>query len=144
MKHLALPALAAVLSLTVSAASASEVLLQEMDFDGDGITTVDEATAARNALFDPADADGDGALSLGEHAALLAAIAARDAEVGRGYAASAPAAGRVEAFTFADSNADGQISRLEFHSVSRRLARSLDRDGDGVLSEGDFRLAGGI
>lgn len=109
-------------------------LMRDLDFDQNGIVTVDEVIFSQNALFDQADSNADGFLSHDEHDALLQAVADRHSDVGGGFSTAKLSAGRVDAFTFTDGNADGQISRLEYHTKARTLAEGLDRDGDGVVA----------
>lgn len=115
-------------------ASAEGDFLASLDLDGDGVVTVAEAAAAREARFDAVDLNGDGGLDAAEFDALLQATRTRYASLGQNYQPHAASAGRIDAFTFSDSDADGRVSRAEYAHSSARFARSLDRNGDGVIT----------
>ena len=115
-------------------ASAEGNFLASLDLDGDGVVTVAEAAAAREARFDAVDLNGDGGLDAREFDALMQATRTRYASLGQNYQPHAASAGRIDAFTFSDSDADGRVSRAEYAHSSARFARSLDRNGDGVIT----------
>lgn len=130
---------AALVVSLASHASAEGDFLASLDLDGDGVVTVAEAAAARDARFDTVDLNGDGGLDAAEFDALLQATRTRYASLGQNYQPHAASAGRIDAFTFSDSDADGRVSRAEYAHSSARFARSLDRNGDGVITP--FELA---
>jgi len=121
-------------TLAATPAAAQPSFLQALDLDGNGAVTVDEAIAARNLRFDQVDQDGDGEISPAEYDKLLQDTRTRYASLGQGYVAKSASPGRIDAFTFSDSDADGVISRAEYHRNSARFARSLDRNGDGRIT----------
>jgi len=135
--HGLVPMLTALL-LTSAAAQAQSSFLHSLDFDGDGVVTVEEAIASRNLQFPNVDLDGDGQLSAEEFDHLLLEARDRYASLGQAYIAKNASPGRIDAFTFSDSDADGYISRQEYYRSSARFARSLDRDGDGIISREDL------
>ncbi|OIQ31853.1 MAG: hypothetical protein BM562_06740 [Alphaproteobacteria bacterium MedPE-SWcel] len=124
-------------ALIPTPALAQNGFLQSLDFDGDGIVTIEEAMASRNSQFPGGDLDGDEYLNATEFDALLQATRARFTDLGQKYQPHQASPGRIDAFTFSDSDADGVISRQEYFRSSARFARSLDRDGDGTISPGD-------
>ncbi len=129
---------AALLLAIATPISAQGDFLASLDLDGDGVVTVPEATRARNASFPEVDGDGDGRLSPEEFDALLQGARDRYQGLGQHYHAREASPGRLDAFTFSDSDADGYVSLAEFERTSARFSRSLDRDGDGVISPMDF------
>jgi hypothetical protein len=118
------------LCLPAAAAVAEEANpLSGLDLDGDGQVTVDEAVAVRMQGFFRADANQDGALDEAEHAAMMASARAR-----YGIPEVPPQPGQIDPFTFADKDADGRVTAEEFNAVSVHLVRSMDRNGDGVIT----------
>lgn len=130
---------AAALSLAAQPALSEDDFLASLDLDGDGVVTVEEAVAARNARFEDVDRNADGFIDASEFDALLQATRTRYASLGQNYHAQNASPGRIDAFTFADSDADGLVSPEEYDRSSARFARSLDRNGDGVITP--FELA---
>lgn len=125
-------------TVAASAALADPSFLRSLDFDGDGVVLVDEAIALRNLQFNEIDLNGDDKISPDEFDASLRAAQARYAQMGQSYQAQNASPGRIDAFTFADTDADGFISRREYNHHSARLAHSLDRDNDGIISDADL------
>lgn len=122
-------ATAALIALLAGSATADpKEALAGLDFDGDGLVTIEGAIASRMPAFYAADLDQDGALSEAEHGAMMAAIRARF-----DIPASEPQRGQVDAFTFADKDADGFVTAEEFRAISERIVLSLDKDGDGMI-----------
>ena len=99
---------------------------QQMDENGDGVVSRDEAEASAKARFEKADGDGDGSVTQEE---IKAAREAKRAE-------------RADArFEEADTNSDGVLSEDE--AVGRALLRfdEVDTDGDGTISEDERKAA---
>lgn len=94
---------------------------QEMDKNGDGKITADEA-GERWERLGKADKDGDGGVTRME---LVAAMAA---------------AGGGPMFEHADKNADGKITQDEAGERWERLGKA-DTDGDGAVSKEEFAAA---
>lgn len=86
--------------------------LMQMDTDGDGAITRDEAEQARAVIFARLDSDSDGFLSAEERAA-------------------APGGGR--GIEVADGDRDGRVSRDEAMSQPYRMFERLDSNSDGVI-----------
>lgn len=125
-------------TLGAQTAGADPDFLASLDFDGDGAVTVSEVALVRNQQFEQIDRDGDGFIDADEFDRSLQETRTRFRQMGQGYEEHRASPGRIDAFTFADSDADGLISRREFHRHSDRFAQSLDRDGDGIVSERDM------
>ena len=126
-------------SLGATSVWADPDFLVSLDFDGDGTVTVSEVALVRNQQFTQIDRDGDGKINPEEFDRSLQNARAHFRQMGQGYQEHNASPGRIDAFTFADTDADGFISRREFHRHSDRFAHSLDRDGDGIVSHADMQ-----
>lgn len=121
-KYLVLPALIAALAVPAFAqhGGADRPSLRDLDADGDGAITREEADAPRLEHFASIDSDGDGVLTLAE---MEAAHERRMAER------------RAERFARMDADGDGTVSLDEFSGPrsDRRFGRA-DANDDGVIS----------
>ncbi len=98
----------------------------ELDTDGDGRVTREEAASHRGAMFGRADTDGDGAVSEAEFI-----------EAGKK---------RVEArlkrhFARLDDDGDGAITPDEFGGRRGHFFDRMDADGDGVVTLDEAKAA---
>jgi Ca2+-binding EF-hand superfamily protein len=98
----------------------------ELDTDGDGRVTREEAASHRAAMFGRADTNGDGAVSEAEFI-----------EVGRK---------RVEArqkkhFARLDKDGDGAVTPDEFGGRHDHFFDRMDADGDGVVTLDEAKAA---
>ncbi len=98
----------------------------ELDTNGDGQVTREEAASHRDAMFGRADTDGDGAVSEAEFI-----------EAGKK---------RVEArlkrhFARLDSDGDGAVTPDEFGSGRGHFFDHMDADGDGVVTLDEAKAA---
>ncbi|MBL8259886.1 MAG: hypothetical protein JNM60_08780 [Candidatus Competibacteraceae bacterium] len=59
--------LAALLAAACSAFAAAPLTFEEVDTDGDGLISADEAASVEGLDFDAADSDGDGTLTVDEY-----------------------------------------------------------------------------
>lgn len=105
----------------------------ELDADGDGRITEEEANARRAAQVGTLDANGDGLISADE---LAAAEIARLTE-----RANERAARQVERM---DVDGDGLLSAAELAVPAgheSRMFEKLDRDGDGAITQPELDAA---
>lgn len=143
-----------------TAASAQTVtpgahFLQNWDQDGDGIVSLDEATAKRNDLFTSFDADEDGKLSAEEYSA-FDEMRSADQEMmreemgagmgqgggkghgmGMGHGNGMPEEGGMMR-GFDDADGDRMVSREEFTSHTADWLAMMDHNGDGQVTAADF------
>lgn len=143
-----------------TAASAQTVtpgahFLQNWDQDGDGIVSLDEATAKRNDLFTSFDADEDGKLSAEEYSA-FDEMRSADQEMmreemgagmgqgggkghgmGMGHGNGMPEEGGMMR-GFDDADGDRMVSREEFTSRTADWLAMMDHNGDGQVTAADF------
>lgn len=150
-------------------AADAAAIFRQLDANGDGQISDDEAPAARRQLFKRllrrADANGDGKLSEAEFLAGMKEERpdppAEPPAGGGGQYAKFLEADSGELFQRLDANGDGKITREEFakgHALLRAqvgagqqagpagprgaaLLRALDRDGDGKLSKEEIAAA---
>ncbi|MEL6235743.1 MAG: EF-hand domain-containing protein [Pseudomonadota bacterium] len=109
----------------------------QIDRDGDGVVTTEEADAFRAEQFAQADANTDGQVTRDELAAFhRARIEARLLERARRMAEMASA----RMMTRLDTDGDGQISAEEMTSPEAdRMFALVDRDGDGAITRRETR-----
>ena len=116
--------------------------MKAMDADGDGVLQRGELQKSVGDKFDAADTNKDGALSQDETAAALEKLKA-DKTATQGKAEAAQQANRVKnKYKQADENRDGQVSREEYTSFMNERQDTFDRDGDGIITEDEYRTDG--
>jgi len=116
------------LSLAATPALAAGTLsFSEIDTDGDGRISADEASAA-DLSFAAMDIDADGEISVAEFDAA-------------GMPANASGAVGTLSFSEIDTDGDGRISGDEASAAKLSFA-AMDTDGDGEVSVAEFDAAG--
>ena len=144
--------------MALSPAALAESLFERTDADGDGNITEEELVDAVSAsasqgggaidaseLMSVLDADGDGLITADEHAASFESMGGGRPMSGGHMPPS------QEVFDLADTNQDGVVDAMELAASvtqaneasggdvdAEALLASLDTDGDGVISQGEF------
>lgn len=99
-------------------------ILDQFDTDKDGKVTQAEIDGVRDAQLKKFDADGNGALSLEEYQALW--LDAMRPRMARQFQAN-------------DADANGSITAEEFRARFAGMARHLDRNNDGAITQDELR-----
>lgn len=98
---------------------------EQMDTNGDGMITVQEAMAKAQERFAESDANGDGLLSVEEITEHAKERAGKRAEKHA-----------MRMMTWQDANGDGKLSFEEMGgSMHLRMMAHADQDGDGAISK---------
>ena len=136
--------LAATALLTIAAAPAlaqgvpGAHFIENWDADGDGQVTPEEVAAKRSEIFVMFDQSEDGVLDATEYALFDETRKAdMDANAGGGQGPM-KAVDEAMALAFNDGNGDGLVSREEFAAATQVFFTRIDRDGDGLVTAGDF------
>ena len=149
----------AALTLALSSGAFAEAgnpgahFVQNWDDDGDGVVLLEEAKAKRDNLFTTFDADEDGQLTPEEYAAFdemraadqdamreeMGAMAGGGKGMGQGKGKGMMRAEGGMNRGFNDTDGDGLVSREEFVSRTPDWFAMMDGDGDGRITEDDFR-----
>jgi Ca2+-binding EF-hand superfamily protein len=113
--------------------------MERLDVNKDGILQASELQQGVGTQFDAADTNKDGIISEQERAAVLGAVQETGAEkVGAGLGERR--AVKVDnRYNQADTNKDGQVSKEEYDAYFGARYQTYDRDGDGIISEKEFR-----
>ncbi|MFT7403323.1 EF-hand domain-containing protein [Zhongshania sp.] len=116
-----------ILSVIVSLVAVSAIAGEErklrphFDLNGDGTVTTIELSEYRQAEFAKMDLNGDGNLSREEVTEYKAQLKAERK------------AKKKDRFDRADTNEDGQVSADEFAASTDKMAKRMDRNGDGTI-----------
>ena len=102
---------------------------EELDADGDGSVSMDEANSFLDAMIAEQDSDGDGSISAEEF---------KNAILSQHLEMIAKRSERM--FNWLDDNDDGVLSKDEIVSASRfeKMFERLDSDDDGMISKEEF------
>lgn len=98
--------------------------LKEVDTNGDGVVTKDEADAAHLAHFAESDADSDGAISYEEYEAKAMERAREHFK---------------KMFSHVDKDNDGQLSAEEFSSQGAGRFEKMDANSDGQVTKEEMK-----
>lgn len=113
--------------------------IENWDLDGNGAVTVAEAQERRGDVFASFDADEDGYMTAEEYV-LFDEARANDMEAnagGHGHGKMMRAADGMR-LQVNDADGDGRVSQAEFVNAAESWVADMDRDGDGVVTTGDF------
>lgn len=113
--------------------------VENWDGNEDGQVTLEEATERRGDIFVTFDENDDGFISAEEYMAFDEARAAdhEGENAGAGKRNGRRASVGME-LDFNDVDNDGRVSREEFLARTADWFAILDRNGDGVVTTGDF------
>ena len=122
--------------LAAALATATPVMAaEEWDLDADGTITWAEMEEMRKRTFEAFDANQDGKLDNAEYSAFDEARA-KEAEAHPTSLSNRAVQGLSRATT--DLNLDGMVTRDEMNTRLRAWFSSIDKDGDGVISKGEY------
>ena len=119
-------------SLAAQAGPGGDRLFEYFDTDHDGVITQAEINSQREQRFARLDANGDGALSADE----LERARNRRRQIAERMRTLAKS--RIMQ---ADTDHDGQMSRVEFMNAPSPLLERADADGDGRITRAEFDTA---
>ncbi len=111
----------------------AEAFIQQLDTDGDGKVSLDEALAPQKTRFTETDADGDGFVSSEEaSAAFNSQVPAEMLETMKERGMPDPGETFVNNL---DKDGDGKISPDEFEQPTVESFQRMDSDGDGLATQ---------
>lgn len=144
LRHLTALALIAVAgaAAAISPEKPGAHFIENWDLDGDGQVTLSEATQKRAEVFAMFDQDENGALNSKEYDLFDETRQADMAENAGGHT-NGPMQRVNQGLQrdFNDTDADGIVTSSEFTSQTADWFARIDRNGDGILTSGDFRPA---
>ncbi|MDB5555504.1 MAG: hypothetical protein JWL86_5488 [Rhizobium sp.] len=119
-------------------------MIKRADINGDGKISQSELARGLSVTFAALDTNKDGALSADEVSNAKASMKAhrkqaRAAGEGRVHFVKFPAKRMSKRFDKIDANGDGKLSESELGRVSERMFKRRDKDGDGYLTNADFK-----
>jgi Ca2+-binding EF-hand superfamily protein len=116
-----------------AASSPADAFIQQLDTDGDGKVSLDEALAPQKTRFSETDTDGDGFVSSEEaSAAFKAQVPAEMLEAMKERGMPDPGETFVKNL---DQNGDGKIDLDEFSRPTVESFNRMDSDGDGFATK---------
>jgi Ca2+-binding EF-hand superfamily protein len=110
-------------------------MMARYDTDKDGKVSLTEYEAGRQMMFQRLDADGNGTLTFAE----LDAFAQKMGDDPRAQMMLK----RIDALKAADANGDQAVSADEYKAAVDGEFKTLDKNGDGVLTEDEMPQMGG-
>jgi len=114
-------------------ASPADAFVGQLDSDGDGKISLDEAVAPQKARFSETDANGDGMLSAEEAGtAFKAQVPPEMIEAMEERGMPDPGETFVKNL---DQNEDGQVDPSEFEQPTEASFKQMDTDGDGFATK---------
>ncbi|TVQ92345.1 MAG: EF-hand domain-containing protein [Chromatiaceae bacterium] len=106
--------------------------IQQLDTDGDGRVSLDEALAPQQARFAEVDTDGDGYITAEEaHAAFAAQVPPEMLEAMKERGMPDPGETFIANL---DQNGDGRVDLDEFKRPTIEAFQRMDADGDGFAT----------
>jgi Ca2+-binding EF-hand superfamily protein len=136
---------AALLLAAASAVSADEMLdnqfFSRWDLNGDGAVTVDEARQHRITVFDMFDQDGDNYLDADEYAIFDDVRDANREAFGAEFGTITKDGSFGISLRFNDRDGNGVVSIGEFMSRAGEWIQLMDRNTDGIITADDFRIS---
>ena len=136
---------AALLLAAASAVSADEMLdnqfFSRWDLNGDGAVTVDEARQHRITVFDMFDQDGDNYLDAEEYAIFDDVRDANREAFGAEFGTITKDGSFGISLRFIDRDGNGVVSIGEFMSRAGEWIQLMDRNTDGIITADDFRIS---
>ena len=112
--------------------------VENWDLDENGSVSFEEVSERRSDIFLTFDADDNGILNSEEYDMFDEARAADQENSGDGHGRGKNNAANAMSREFADTNADGQVTRDEFLAGTPGWFQMRDRNGDGVVTTQDF------
>ncbi len=110
----------------------ADAFIQQLDTDGDGKVSLEEALAPQQQRFDEIDADGDGYITAEEAGnAFNAQVPAEMLEAMQERGMPDPGETFVKNL---DQDGDGRVSREEFEQPTIESFNRMDTDGDGYAT----------
>ena len=111
------------------AASPADAFMQQLDTDGDGKVTLDEAKAPQKEQFTKMDTDGSGTITADEAStAFKGQVPPEMLEAMKERGMPDPGETFVKNL---DTNGDGSVDATEFEQPSAKSFAAMDKDGDG-------------
>jgi len=119
-------------------------MIKRADLNGDGKISESEMARGLAVTFAVLDTDKDGMLSASEVSDAKATMKAhrkqsKVAGEGRVHFVKFPAKKVSKRFDQIDANGDGKLSESELSNVASRMFKKRDKDGDGYISNADFK-----
>lgn len=131
----ATPALLLAQEEPAGATGPADAFIGQLDSDGDGKVSLDEAVAPQKSRFAETDANGDGMLDATEAGtAFKAQVPAEMLQAMEERGMPDPGETFVKNL---DKNGDGMVDPSEFEQPTAESFKQMDTDGDGFASKGE-------